>query len=80
MNDLDMTLIDMKNHCFMRKVWEVRGFFILAPLDTIELFRDCSPDIEEQVREELSEEIWEYIQEELEWNIPADKSNNNNIK
>ena len=76
MNDLDMTLIEMKEECIMGEVFEAERFFNGAPLDTIEIFRDCSPDIEEQVKEELSEEIWEYIQEELEWNKPADKSNN----
>ena len=77
MNDLDMTLIDMKKHCSpMPMVFEIERFFIEAPLDTLEMFRDCSSDIEEQVKEELSEEIWEYIQGELEWNKPVDKSNN----
>ena len=77
MNDLDMTLIEMKEKC-IREVFEAEMFFNEAPLDTIEIFRDCSPDIEEQVKEELSEEIWEYIQEELEWNKPVDKSNKYN--
>ena len=78
MNDLDMTLIEMKEKCIMGEVFEAERFFIEGPLDTIEIFRDCSPDIEEQVKEELSEEIWEYIQEELEWNKPVDKSNKYN--
>ena len=76
MNDLDMTLIEMKEECITGEVFEAERFFNGAPLDTIEIFRDLSPDTEEQVKEELSEEIWEYIQEELEWNKPADKSNN----
>ena len=79
MNDLDMTLIEMKENCPVKEIFEVEFFFDFAPLDTIELFRDCSPDIEEQVKEELGEKIWEYIQEELEWNKPVDKSNTNNI-
>jgi len=78
MNDLDIALIELKDYCRLREVNEAERFFIEAPLDTLELFRDCSPDIEEQVKEELSEEIWEYIQEELEWNKPVDKSNKYN--
>ena len=81
MNDLDMTLIELKECLhYPGTTFEAKMFFDVAPLDTIELFRDLSPDTEEYVKEELPEEIWEYIQEELEWNIPADKSNNNNIK
>ena len=81
MNDLDMTLIELKEcQHYPGTTFEAKMFFDVAPLDTIELFRDLSPDTEEYVKEELPEEIWEYIQEELEWNIPADKSNNNNIK
>ncbi len=76
MNDLDMTLIEMKEQCIMGEVFEVERFFNEAPLDTIELFRDLSSDIEEQVKEELSENIWEYIQQELEYNEPSDESNN----
>ena len=79
MNDLDMTLIEMKEECIMGEVFEAERFFNEAPLDTIEIFRDLSPDTAEYVKEELSEGIWEYIQEELEWNIPVDKSNNNDI-
>ena len=78
MNDLDMILIELKDFLhFPGVTFEAKIFFDKAPLDTIELFRDLSPDTEEYVKEELPEEIWEYIQEELEWNIPADKSNNN---
>ena len=78
MNDLDMILIELKKHCVLPGVtFEAKIFFDEAPLDTIELFRDLSPDTEEYVKEELHKEVWEYIQEELEWNIPADKSNNN---
>ena len=85
MNDLDIILsemIEQDRRGKMRNGYEAERFFISTPfgLDTIELFRDLSPDTEEYVKEELPEEIWEYIQEELEWNIPADKSNNNNIK
>jgi len=82
MNDLDMTLIDMKSQCPIpnqMRIFEVEIFFLDAPIDTIEMFRDCTPDIEEQIKEELSEEIWEYIQEELSFNTPVDKSNTNNI-
>ena len=76
-----MILIELKDFLhFPGVTFEAKIFFDKAPLDTIELFRDLSPDTEEYVKEELPEEIWEYIQEELEWNIPADKSNNNNIK
>ena len=78
MNDLDMILIELKKYCVLPGVvFEAEIFFNEAPLDTIELFRDLSPDTEEYVKEELHKEVWEYIQEELEWNIPADKSNNN---
>ena len=49
-----------------------------ASLDTLEMFRDCSSDIREQVEEELGEEIWEYIQEELEYIQPADVDKGNN--
>ena len=76
MNDLDMTLIEMKEKCILGEVFEAEMFFNESPLDTIELFRDLPPDTEEQVKEELSENIWEYIQEELEYNKPSDKSNN----
>ena len=81
MNDLDMTLIEMKERVILPgDVFRAERFFNDAPLDTIELFRDLSPDTAEYVKEELPEGIWEYIQEELEWNIPADNSNNNDIK
>jgi hypothetical protein len=81
MNDLDMTLIEMKERVILPGVvFQAERFFNDAPLDTIELFRDLSPDTAEYVKEELPEGIWEYIQEELEWNIPADNSNNNDIK
>jgi len=77
MNDFDMILIELKEFCVLPgTTFQAKIFFDEAPLDTIELFRDLSLDTEEYVKEELPEEIWEYIQEELEWNIPADKSNN----
>ena len=76
MNDLDMLLSDMKEYCIYKKFYEAEIFLKNASLDTLEMFRDCSSDIEEQVKEELGEEIWDHIQEELEYIQPADKSNN----
>jgi len=72
MNNWEMILNDMWISCPRYEVVEAGRFFDEAPLDTIETFRDCSPDIEERVREILGEDIWEYIQEELEWNNPKE--------
>ena len=77
MNDLDIILSEMKEQAGlgrMRVGYEAERFFINTPfgLDTIELFRNCSTDIEEQVKEELNEEVWEYIQEALEYGKLAD--------
>ena len=77
MNDLDIILSEMKEQAElgrMRNGYEAERFFINTPfgLDTIELFRNCSTDIEEQVKEELNEEVWEYIQEALEYGKLAD--------
>ena len=77
MNDLDIILSEMKEQAElgrMRNGYEAERFFISTPfgLDTIELFRDCSTDIEEQVKEELDEAVWEYIEEALEYGKLAD--------
>ena len=77
MNDLDIILsemIEQHHQGRMRVGYEAERFFINTPfgLDTIELFRDCSTDIEEQVKGELDEAIWEYIEEALEYGKLAD--------
>ena len=73
MNDLDMTLIELKEcQHYPGTTFEAKIFFLWAPLDTIELFRDCSTDIEEQIKGELDEAVWEYIQEALEYGKLAD--------
>ena len=77
MNDLDIILsemIEQHHRGNMKNGYEVERFFISTPfgLDTIELFRDCSTDIEEQVKEELDKAVWEYIEEALEYGKLAD--------
>jgi hypothetical protein len=73
MYDLDMVLNDLWMWCPGMMEVEVKKYFDHAPLDTIEVFRDCSPDI--ALVEGMSKEMWDYIQKELKWNIPGKNIN-----
>ena len=73
MYDLDMVLNDLWWWCAWGSEGQAKLYFEHAPLDTIEVFRDCSPDI--VLEDGMTEEIWDYIQEELKWNIPGKNIN-----
>lgn len=68
-----MILIEMEdvvNSFPSSKLQGIETYFNNAPLEYIEVFRNCEEDIKILVREKCSDEVWEWIEEELDLTKP----------